>query len=95
MIHLIKEVVSVEPFKLTLRFNTGETRQVNLEEKLNEWATSPQSKFAQLMNYEVFKRVKIDKEFETVVWENGVDLGPDVLYNLSAENKENSKKNMA
>jgi hypothetical protein len=85
MVHLIKEIVKVEPFKLTLRFNTGELREVDLAEKLNEWGSSPSSKFAELKNHEVFKGVKLDKEFETVVWDNGIDLCPDVLYNLSYE----------
>ncbi len=92
MIHLAKEIISVEPFKITLRFNTGEIRQVDLAEKLNEWATSPQSKFAELKDYEIFKRVKLDCDFETLVWENGIDLCPDVLYNLSVET---NKKNVA
>ncbi len=90
MIHLVKEIVNVEPFKITLRFNTGEIRQVNLADKLNEWATNSQSKFAELKDYEVFKRVKLDREFDSLVWENGIDLCPDVLYKLSTEtNKEN------
>ena len=92
MIHLVKEIISVEPFKITLRFNTGEVRQVNLADKLNEWAINPESKFAELRNYEVFKQVKLDTEFETLVWENGIDLCPDVLYKLSTET---SKKNVA
>ena len=92
MIHLIREIVDMEPFKIILRFNTGEIRQVNLADKLNEWATSPQSKFTELKNYEVFKQVKLDKEFQTLVWDNGLDLCPDVLYELSTEK---SNKNVA
>jgi hypothetical protein len=90
MIHLVKEIISVEPFKITLRFNTGEVRQVNLADKLNEWASNPQSKFAELKDYEIFKQVRLDSEFETLVWENGIDLCPDVLYKLSIDtNKQN------
>ncbi|WP_161887956.1 hypothetical protein [Pontibacter russatus] len=48
MIHLVKEIVAVEPFNLTLRFITGEVRLLDLGDKLNEWATTPQSKFAEL-----------------------------------------------
>lgn len=92
MIHLVKEIISIEPFKITLRFNTGEVRQVDLADKLNEWATNPQSKFAELKEYEMFKLVKLDLEFESLVWENGIDLCPDVLYKLSTET---SKKNVA
>jgi hypothetical protein len=85
MIHLIKEIVKIEPFKLILRFNTGELREVDLSEKLNEWGANPSSKFGELKNYEVFKKVKLDQEFETLVWENGIDLCPDVIYKLSYE----------
>ncbi len=92
MIHLIKEIIDVEPFKITLRFNTGEIRQIDLADKLSEWATSPPSKFAELKNYEVFKQVKLDRESETLVWGNGIDLCPDVLYELSTEKR---KKNVA
>jgi len=83
MIHLIKEIVSVDPFKLILRFNTGEVRLVDLTAKLNEWATNPQSKFAALKDFKNFRKVRLDENFDTLVWENGIDLCPDVLYDLS------------
>lgn len=92
MIHSVKEIVNVEPYKLTLRFNTEEVRQIDLAEKLNEWGSNPQSKFAELKNPLVFIKVKLDKELETIVWENGIDLCPDVLYNMS---KEMNNKNVA
>ena len=37
MIHSIKEIINVEPFKLILKFNNKEIRLVDLTEKLNEW----------------------------------------------------------
>ena len=83
MVHLVKEIVAVEPFKLTLKFNTGEVRMLDLEDKLNEWAVNPQSKFAELKDFENFQKVSLDENFDTLVWENGIDLCPDVLYNLS------------
>jgi hypothetical protein len=85
MIHLITELIAVEPYKLTLKFNTGEIRQVDLEAKLNEWATDPKSKFAELKALEYFKSVKLDPDFNSLVWENGIDLCPDVVYDLSSE----------
>lgn len=90
MIHLITELISAEPYKLTLKFNTGEIRQVDLEAKLNEWASNPKSIFAELKDPEYFKKVKLDPDFNSVVWENGIDLCPDVLYNMSSEvNRQN------
>lgn len=90
MIHLITEIITVEPYKLTLKFNTGEIRQVDLEAKLKEWAINPNSKFAALLDAGYFRTVKLDPDFNSVVWENGIDLCPDVLYNLSSEvNRQN------
>jgi len=85
MIYLIKEIIDIEPFKLILRFNTGDIRLVDLTAKLQEWSSNPQSKFAELKNFENFKKVRLDENFDTLVWENGIDLCPDVLYNLSTE----------
>lgn len=85
MIYLITELISVEPYKLTLKFNTGEIRQVDLEAKLKEWGASPSSKFARLKQPDYFKKVKLDPDFNSIVWENGIDLCPDVLYEMSSE----------
>jgi len=83
MLYLIKEIKEVNNFELFLLFNNNEIRKVNLEPRLKEWTTSPQSKFGQLLNLNLFKTVKLDKEMETIVWENGIDLCPNVLYEMS------------
>jgi hypothetical protein len=83
MLYLIKEIKGVNNFELFLLFNNNEIRKVNLEPSLKEWTTSPQSKFGQLLNLNLFKTVKLDKEMETIVWENGIDLCPNVLYEMS------------
>ncbi|WP_114750534.1 DUF2442 domain-containing protein [Pleomorphovibrio marinus] len=83
MIYSIKEIVDVEPYRVTLRFNTEEIRTVDLTENLNELGSNPISKFAELKDPSTFKKVKLDEEFDTVVWENGIDLCPDVLYQMS------------
>jgi len=66
-----------------LLFNNNEIRKVNLEPRFREWSTSPQSKFGVLLNINVFKNVRVDQEMETNVWENGIDLCPNVLYEMS------------
>ena len=83
MMHLIKEIKEVNNFELLLLFNNNEIRKVNLEPKLREWTTSPQSKFGQLLNVPYFKTIRLDSEMETVVWDNGIDLCPNVLYEMS------------
>lgn len=83
MIHLIKNIKSVSPYKLELEFNTGEIKTVDLKTKLEEWSKSPESKFKELLNPEYFKKVKLNKELDTIYWDNGLDLCPDVLYSLN------------
>jgi len=83
MIYLIKEIKGVNNFELLLLFNNNEIRKVNLEPKLKEWTTSTQSKFGQLLDLNFFKTVRLDKEMETIVWENGIDLCPNVLFEMS------------
>lgn len=92
MIHSIKEIVKVEPYKITLKFNTGEVLIVDLAEKIHEWGSNPNSKFGELKKHEVFSQVKLDTEFETIMWDNGIDLCPDVLYGLSGRS---NKQHMA
>ncbi|MDM8007329.1 MAG: DUF2442 domain-containing protein [Phycisphaerae bacterium] len=39
--------------------------------------------FAELKDIALFARVLIDPEAETLVWPNGADICPDVLYHLA------------
>ena len=81
--HLIKEIVDVRPYELDLRFDSGEIRTVDLKSDLQEWSKSPDSIFSELLDPEYFMSVKLNQDFETVYWENGIDLCPDVLYQKS------------
>ena len=83
MIHLVKEIEDVRPYAVRLRFNTGESKEVDLENKLKEWSQTPGSTFRQLLEPEYFKQVKLNTEMETIYWDNGIDLCPDVLYSLA------------
>lgn len=83
MIHLVKEIKNVSPYKVRLKFNTGEIKEVDLEEKLKEWSKTPGSTYKQLLEPDYFKRVKLNREIETIYWENGIDICPDVLYSLA------------
>lgn len=85
MIHLIKDIKEVTPFKVKLEFNTGEIKEVNLEESLKKWSETPGSIYKQLLEPDYFKCVKLNTEIETIYWDNGIDFCPDVLYSM-AEN---------
>lgn len=52
----------------------------------------PKTVFYPFRDPEFFKSVKVDSHTGTVVWPNGVDLCPDVLYSTGVEIKSNVKK---
>ncbi|MFM2338539.1 MAG: hypothetical protein RL115_1732 [Bacteroidota bacterium] len=84
--HFVKEIEKVEPFKLYLKFENGSLRTINMESKLLEWSKSDGSLFKQLLNPDYFSQVKLNKELETVYWENGIDFCPDMLFQWSESN---------
>ncbi len=86
MIHLIKEILQVEPFTITVRYNTGEVLSIPFKQRLQEWATTADSPFAQLLQEDYFTQVQLDPEAETLVWPNGLDFCPDTLYLWACEN---------
>ena len=71
-------ITSVEPkeqFELLLEFNTGERKLVNIEQYLRGPVFQPVRE-----DPGYFNLVKVDDELGTIVWPNGADIDPDVLY---------------
>ena len=97
MMHFVEKLVSVHPYRLTLRFNTGEVRAVDLESFLRAKAGAPQSAYHNLLDPVTFCRARLDPQSRTVCWDGlareitgegtdqpaPLDLCPDVLYGLS------------
>ena len=75
MIVDIVEVRVLEGYKLFLRFEDGTQGEVNVAELVKF-----EGVFAPLKAREFFTRVRLDPELGTVVWPNGADLDPLVLY---------------
>ena len=104
--HFVEEILDVRPYRLTLKFNTGEIRCVDLEATLRAGATSPESAFGRLLDPATFRRVKLDRESRTICWEGlarelqadgteqpaPLDFCPDVLYQLSAPGAESDSR---
>lgn len=71
-------VSSIEPlgnFEVLLQFSNGEQKVVDLEPLLRGPIFEP------VMNDPTFFRsVRVDEELGTIVWSNGADIDPDVLY---------------
>ena len=71
------EVVKAEyldGYRISLLFNNGEKRVVNLENSLRGTV------FAPLKNIDYFKNFSI--KFNTIEWENGADFAPEYLYEI-------------
>ena len=69
------EVRATDDHKLILTFDNNEHRFFDVAPHLNT------GRFAELKDIEVFK--KIGLSFDTVEWENGLDIDPEFLYEKS------------
>jgi len=75
---MLKDIVSAEPlegYRLHLRFEDGAEGTVDLTPHL-----SFRGVFSPLKELSYFQKVRVDRNLGTVVWPNGADLDPDVLY---------------
>ncbi|MEA1967042.1 MAG: DUF2442 domain-containing protein [Thermodesulfobacteriota bacterium] len=80
MMRTIKKICDVKPYTLILQFNNDEVRKVDLKDDFREWGKSSDSKFKLLLKPSEFCKVKLNEEIESICWENGIDLCPDVLW---------------
>ena len=75
---MLKDIVAVEPkqeYQLYLSFEDGVFGEVDVS-KLIEFS----GVFAPLKELSYFQQVQVNPEVGTIVWPNGADLDPDVLY---------------
>ncbi len=78
---MLKDVVEVNPladYRLHLRFEDGATGEIDLAELVEFRGV-----FAPLADKAYFDLVRVEPTLGTVVWPNGADLDPDVLYSLA------------
>lgn len=71
----IKSVKPLSDYKLLLTFENDEQRIFDMNPYLDKGA------FSQLKDESLFKTVHIS--FDTIEWNNGADLCPEVLYKQS------------
>ena len=64
--------------RLLLTFDNGERREVNVGELILFDGV-----FEPLKDPDCFRQVRIEPDVGTIVWPNGADLCPDVLYEKS------------
>jgi len=71
----IINVIPTEDYKLMLTFINEEVKIFDMINYLDHGL------YKELKNKNLFKTVKI--AFDTIEWENGIDINPEVLYNDS------------
>jgi len=75
---MLKDIIEVRPLgahRLYLRFEDGVAGELDFAARLRF-----EGVFAPLRDPAAFAEVRIHPEFGTLVWPNGADLDPDVLY---------------
>jgi hypothetical protein len=70
------------PYTLDLQFTDGSEGTVDMA----SWIRGRGGVFAALHDPEYFAGVSVDHEAGTVVWKNGADVDPDVLFQAAQAN---------
>ena len=73
----VKMATALDPYVVRVVFADGEVRDVDIEPLLGGPI------FEELREPRSFAQVEVDEYGETIVWPNGADLDPDVLYGLA------------
>ena len=76
MLPRIKRVIHLHDYRLALTFSNGEQGEIDLRDRV----VGRGGVFQPLEQIAFFKQVAVEPESGTLVWPNGVDLDPDVLY---------------
>ena len=74
MVPRITDMRYTSEYRVWLRFADGKEGEVDLKDEL--WGEV----FEPLENNEQFKTVYLDRELNTIRWENGADFAPEYLY---------------
>jgi len=75
----VKTAEAFEPYKLKVTFDNDEVKMIDMSGFLYRKVYAP------LMDFDFFKRVRVDADLDTIVWENGADICPNVLYEMGKE----------
>ena len=75
----VNYVQYVTAYRVELGFTDGLRRQIDFQDKVVGRA----GVFRALADTEFFSQVRLEPEAGTIVWPNGVDFCPDVLYSLA------------
>lgn len=74
--HFVKKVKYISGYELAITFEDNATKVVDLGPFLVGEIFEP------LKDINYFKKVEINRDIDTIVWDNGADLSPDFLYEI-------------
>ena len=77
------DIMEVRPLanrQLELTFADGLRATLDMDRVLKNYT----GVFAPLLEADYFQKVKVDHELGTIVWPNGADICPDVLYSFAS-----------
>lgn len=72
----VKSASYLKDYKIQVTFDDDKTKIVDLEKHLGGEIFEP------LRDIYYFRRFKVNKDLDTITWENGADLSPDFLYEI-------------
>ena len=72
----IEDVRHIEEYRLRIRFDNGETKDVDLKDELYGEVFEP------LRDPAMFQQVAVNPETGTIEWPNGADLAPEYLFEI-------------
>lgn len=72
----VREVRYIEDYRLELTFSDGTIAELDFRHRV----VGRGGVFAPMESLDFFRQVTVDREGGTLVWPNGVDFCPDVLY---------------
>jgi len=86
MFLFIEEAKYLNDYKVKLKFTNNKIGIADLKDELYGTVFEP------LKDKKLFATVKVDKDLDTIVWDNGADFAPEFLYYKSFQ-KEQSLQN--
>jgi len=82
MLLFIEDAKYLNDYKIELKFTNNKIGVVDLKDELYGTVFEP------LKDKKLFSTLKVDKDLDTIVWDNGADLAPEFLYFKSFQNEK-------
>ena len=76
----VTEAKYLKNYEVEVSFNDGKSGIADLEPALYGPMFEP------LKHNDMFAKLQVDKELETIIWPNGADLAPEYIYYLIFQN---------